>query len=183
MSWPTVAELGDHLGAPIAAGETAHAQAMLDAARAKVQGFTSQRLEAATDTVVLEADGYRLFLPELPVTAVVSVTVDGALLASSAYAVVAETGYLNRVDGRPWSISQLLPWSPPQVAVNYTHGYAVIPADVRTAVLELAALRFGNPTGATSEQIGNYSYRNDAPGPAEAEVLGRLHRYRSLGFA
>lgn len=121
-----------------------------------------------------------LDLPQIPVTAVASVVLDGTTLtAGTDYKVVgnriwrasgwqANTGY-------PWDWpstweSPLVPpgypvQQPSTVVVTYTHGYPAGSQHLqlaRSAVLSLARGGYANPSGATSERIDDYSISYDA---------------------
>lgn len=148
----SIADLASYLGETIAADD-ARAGLLLDLASGAVQAYTGQLLEAvANDTVTLDANGSRLILlPEVPVTAVVSVAQDGQ-------SALAATAYEWRRDGVLWPAGGAT-WGR-EVVVTYSHGFAVIPDVIRGVVLALAGRMWSNPTGAVSESIGTYSITN-----------------------
>jgi hypothetical protein len=100
----------------------------------------------ADDTVHLPGTlGARLALPELPVTAVTAVSVDGTALASSGYA-WRRSGLLLRRDGAGWGGPDA------EVAVTYDHGWETVPGDLAAVVLAAALRLAPNP--------GQYDYRS-----------------------
>lgn len=158
----TVADLANYLGEAIPAADP-RAEFLLDLASAAVQGYTRQTIELVNnDPIVLNGPGNRvLLLPELPVVGVSAVSVAGTALVAGDWKLT-DAGILWRADGTSWGTGVGL------VAVTYSHGYAVIPDDIRAVVLAAAGRGLSNPTGATREQIGNYSIAY----PAAATNLG-----------
>lgn len=147
--------------------DTASATLALELATGLVQAACGQRLVQVTETVTLDVDqlddGPWLPLPEGPVTAVGPVLVGAAAVTD--YAAQLRRGRLYRASG--WRGATLLSsWSAPStVTVTYTHGF---PAGdqrlqlARSAVLAFAAVAYGNPAGAVSEQIDDYAVRYEA---------------------
>lgn len=137
--------------------DSARAQLILDGVSDAIRGELGWSVTEETD-VELTLDGRgsrRVFLPTLRLTAVSSVTEEGAALVDGQDFVWSGNGTLTRIDGdmrRParWS---LLPRS---VVVVFSHGYpaAEIPGVFRTVTLEHAA-KFA-PTGQAvrSERVG-----------------------------
>jgi hypothetical protein len=140
---------------------------MLAVASAVVRRAAGSPILETSSTVTLwGVDVSRwLNLPGIPVTAVASVTHDGAVLT-------ADTDY-KLVDNRLWGAD---PWGdacePLEVAVTMTHGLAAVPADIVQLVCDLAiAGADAAPDGAhnpnvVAERIDDYSV-SFAPG-AEA---------------
>ena len=140
-------------------------------ASAMVRSYTGQTLTAlAGDLAVLEGTyGRRLLLRQRPVTAVAVVTIDGRTVEDYRWT---RRGWLCRLDG----------WGGPDAAVvvEYDHGYALAPDDLR-AVTETAAARLMvNP-----EQLASLREGGDGRylqyGPAGGFTLGErlvLDRYR-----
>jgi hypothetical protein len=137
---------------------------LVEAATAVVQaaiGNPPQRLVAvASDTVTLVGlPGPWLDLPQRPVTAVATVTLDGtALVASTDYKVFGS---------RLWrSAGWITTWGEPtQVTVVYSHGYAAghqLLQLARAACLSLLRGVYGNPTGVTRLAIDDYSEAYEA---------------------
>lgn len=133
------------------------ANMLLELATAKVQRAAGgQRILDVTDTAVIDVpagdcEPY-LELPQLPVRSVATVKLNGTTLTVTTDYKVSGQKLWRRVG---WSRL----WDPSQVIVTYTHGY---PAGsqwlqlAREATLSLAAMGYGNPTGATSEAIDDY---------------------------
>lgn len=147
--------------------DTATAVLLIEGATSIVQSVTGQRIVQVVDDVVtldLEACDSSLWLdlPQRPVTAVASASVGATAVTD--YTVQLSRGRLWRSMG--WR-SAGLPYynSPSTVTVTYTHGFAagdqrLQPA--RQAVLSLAASAYTNPSGATREQIDDYSVAYEA---------------------
>lgn len=167
--------------------DTSTATLLIEAATAIVQqACGGQRLVQVlgdTLTVSAVADSW-LPLPQLPVTAVSSVSLDGTTLtANTDYKLFGnrlwrKQGWQANY-GWPWELQGIgSPWysyappsltwpfqEPSSVVVTYDHGYAAGSQDLqlaRTAVLSLAATAYSNPSGATSESIDDYHVGYDA---------------------
>ena len=163
-------ELSAFLNRVFTTAERERADQSLVLASGIVQGIANQAIEPATNqTLILSGDGTGLiFLPELPVTAVDSVTEDGTLLIAGAdYTVDLANGILVRLGGA-WATS------PKTVVVVVDHGQAVPPA-VKAVVLGVASRLLINPDGTIRESIGSYS--GAYPGlltDVDLKILGRL---------
>jgi len=100
---------------------------------------------------------FEIVLPFQPVIAVqqVRITVFGGspqTIASTEYSVIPPSIYRRTGFGRYQS------FPPDLVEIDYTHGYTVVPDDVKGAVLESAAAAYINPDITTkSESIDDYS--------------------------
>lgn len=153
--------------------DTATAILVIEAATAVVQEAAGgQRiLQVVGDTAaVVVPTGQWLELPQRPVSAVTSVTLpDGTVVAAGT-----TTGTYRRIRHRLWRdigwkrqpTVGLWPYGlwlcdePGEVAVVYTHGLAAGDQGLQLArgwVLSLARLVYNNPTGASREQIDDYS--------------------------
>jgi hypothetical protein len=138
---------------------------LIECATAVVQAIAGQRIVQVTETVTLDLDGYDggvyLPLPERPVTAVTSASVGATAVTD--YSVQLSKGRLWRALG--WRSTLLAyPDQPSTVTVAYTHGYAAGSQKLqlaRSAVLSLAMGAYSNPSGATREQIDDYSVAFD----------------------
>jgi hypothetical protein len=131
---------------------------LLELSTGEVQSAAGQRLvEVVDDEIELEGDtGFRLTLPERPVTEVKSITVDGGdeLVAGTDYRRTKSSASLWR--GCGWSACI---YRPSIVAVTYTHGWAVgdqALQPARAATLAIARAAYSNPSGLTSEAIDDY---------------------------
>jgi hypothetical protein len=171
MAFATTDDLADVLGYEVDP-EDAQALAALDAATALIQAYTGQTIEqVADDVITLDGSGTRvLLLPELPVTNVASVSVDGEALAATDYQWSAD-GYLRRTGSATW------PADLRSVEVEYTHGYAVLPALIVSLTAKLAARHLEVPTAVRQEAIGAYSTTYVQPG-LQADELTLLDRWR-----
>lgn len=139
---------------------------LIECATAVVQAITGQRIVQVTETVVLDLDGFDgavyLPLPERPVTAVASASIGATAVTD--FSAQLRKASLWRASG--WR-STLVSYAdqPSTVTVTYTHGY---PAGhqrlqlARSAVLSLAMGAYTNPSGATREQIDDYSVMFEA---------------------
>jgi hypothetical protein len=172
MAFATTTDLANVLGREVDAEDPA-ALAALDAATAVVQAVTGQHLLAvAGDTITVDGSGTRvLLLPELPVTDVVSVSVDGTELDETEYQWSAN-GYLRRTNA-VWP-NQLR-----NIEVEYDHGYATIPALVVSITAKLAARMLDTPVNVKNEMIGAYNVSYQTPS-LQADELVLLDRYKRL---
>ena len=98
-----------------------------------------------------------LDLPQIPVTSVASVTLDGTALTVG----IEATNYKLR-GNRLWRTDgwQTYWGQPSDVVVVYTHGYAPGSQELqlgRAATLSLAKGQFSNPSGVASEAIDDYN--------------------------
>lgn len=157
----TVEDLEAFLQVTIGASN-ASAVAAIVAASAAIQNECRQRIEqVAADELVLTVEGDRrtILLPEQPVTAVASVVEDGATLTVGDHYRWTAAGVLTR-RGRCWSSA----WE--GVVVMYTHGYAVVPDDLKGVCIRAAARAYqaglraaaaGGIAGIQAEQLPDYS--------------------------
>lgn len=165
--------------------DTSTATLLIEMATAIVQqACGGQRIvEVVGDIATL--GGYSdswLDLPQIPVTAVTTVVLDGTTLtAGTDYKLVGNRiwrryGWQANL-GYPWDWQYVRSWpsamipagypvqEPSAVVVTNTHGYATGSQDLqlaRSAVLSLAKAGYSNPSGATSESIDDYSASFDA---------------------
>lgn len=148
MAFATPDDLSAYLGRAVE--NTVQAQLALDLATGIIQAETGQTLELVTDDVVRlrGSSASPLYLPERPVVSVASI--EGDDVRDDEWVHLGE--YVTRAYG----------W-PPYVTVTYTHGYEVIPDDVRGITLAIAArlMAQNDPSGPPVEQetIGTYSVR------------------------
>ena len=174
----TPADIAAVLGREIDPSD-ATALAACELATVLIQGATGQALSQVSEDTV-EIDGTQtavVLLPEIPVTAVASVSVDGDELDTDAYSWGAR-GQLRRIDGAAW------PEGLRNIEVTYTHGYAVLPKAVTSIATQLAARIYETPTIPKSETIGGYSVNygvtfNETNIRLYAHELVALEKYRS----
>jgi hypothetical protein len=147
--------------------DTSTANLWLNAATAVVQEAAGQRIiQVVADTATLlgNTDSW-LDLPQIPVTAVISVTVDGTAL--TAVAAGGSTAGYRRYSSRLWRGDgwQTYVGEPSTVVVVNTHGYAAGAQELelaRSAVLGLSKVAYVNPSGAKSEAIDDYRVAYEA---------------------
>jgi hypothetical protein len=174
----TADELGSFLGRSLEPGEVARADLLLRLASARIQSEACQRLELVTDDEVHLIGNYSavLLLPELPVLDVSAVTVrSGWGIGSS---IVIPSGQIlwerrGLVQRRLVGVEINGPYVPyggwggpyATVDVTYSHGYEVLPDDVRGACLAMAARAWENPDGAIvqSESVDGAMSASYAP--------------------
>lgn len=127
------------------------AQQCLDVASDVIRGHTRQTLHAVTaDAVELTGNPTdRLDLPQRPVTDVTAISVDGTAIAAD------EFGWSR--SGRLTLTAGTFGDDRTAVTVTYSHGYAIIPGDIRAITLALAARMWVNPEGHSREQLGSYN--------------------------
>lgn len=119
-----------------------------------------------------------LELPQLPVTAVASVTIDGSTVATGS---LTGGGNYKRFGNKLWRGDgwQLLCGIPSEVIVVYTHG---LPAGhqglqfARASVLALCAPFYSNPTGASQVRIDDYA-------EAYAQMSAQINTNKALRAA
>lgn len=107
--------------------------------------------EVADETITLYGNGSDLLLlPELPVTAVSAVVVDGVTLTETTDYMWRPSGILRRTYGAAWA---------DEVSVTYSHGYAAaaLPDALRKVSVQAAARVWTNPASVTSETIGDWA--------------------------
>lgn len=166
MSFATPAELETFLGYTV---PDDRAQLMLDLATAAIQRYARQTFALVEDdTLTLRGSwGDTLWLPQRPVVAVTSITVDGILAPATTYTwttdgkVTLDTDpswivNLAETNDGYWGGDDVL------VVVVYDHGQDV-PDDVKGICLGVAARLIGNAAsaGIVQETIGAYSVTYD----------------------
>lgn len=179
-AFATVSDLATYLQRDLDAADTATATQALDTASGAIRSYTRQTLSAATTTDQLRANwSSEIVLPERPVSAVASVVVAGPYwsqtLTSTDYRWTRQGSlYVSPLAGSP--ADGRGSWGGPEatVTVTYTHGFAVIPDDIRGICLAMATRSMAVPVsaGVASESIGSYSVSFDiaaASTPTEAE--------------
>ena len=119
-----------------------------------------------------------LILPERPVHEIDNVTIDDEVIDADILYLDTPRGVLFLTDGSLWT------WGKGNVALTYTHGYALdepdvggtierVPANIRLVALRLAAGVYRTKgtsdtagTVVTSETIGSYSYNQEVSAAA-----------------
>jgi hypothetical protein len=149
----------------------------IEEATEAIKNWCHQEIEQISETITIDcAGGTRIHLPQLPVTAVTKVVVDGIELTASVDYKLGQHGILYRVNGY-W------PGGIQNVAITYTHGYAVIPEDIvgvcarsasRVYQAGLRAKEQDGVMGVASLTLGDYSvtYGAEGGGGVGEGVLG-----------
>lgn len=163
----TITEVGDYIGRDLSADDGAILAVSM--ACETVRSLTEQDFTPTVGaTAILDGTGTDcLLLPQTPVTAAGTVTVDGTALDSGDYSFTT-SGELYRTDGTAtWADNGGYPANPvaywPQgrrnISVTYDYGYAgSAPDDVRMVALAIAN-RLITQGGATQETVGQVSKR------------------------
>jgi hypothetical protein len=181
----TATEVGTLLGIAPADLDVPKATLLAEIATAIVQGETgrpAQRLvEVVDDTATLTGTTDRwLDLPQRPVTAVASVTLDGVALVAGA---AGSGGATYRLRGdRLWRGDgwQTYVGEPSEVEIVYSHGYATGDQQLefaRSAVFGLIRSAYDNEQGLLSEKIDDYASTFDA---LSARMEASPHLQRAL---
>lgn len=132
--------------------DTATATVVRTMATGIVTGYTNQLIETATYTHLLPISAAcTIRIPQRPVTAVTSVTVDGTALTSGTE--WDWDGYSDTIALDGWSPDNEDEW---QATVVYTAGYATVPDDITAVALDLAGQLYSRSPGVTAESIDDY---------------------------
>lgn len=177
----TVADLEEFLGVAVPAERVAQAEAAIRGASAAIQNYTKQTIELVDDdevTLDVLPGMRRLFLPQLPVIAVATVTEDGTALDLTDHYLWSGGGVLYR-EVRPWTQGTA------KVAVVYSHGYAPgsYPDEIwdvcrraasRAYQAGLRASAVAGVPGVQGQTIGDYQVQlgSEQSGGAGESVLG-----------
>lgn len=162
----------------------------LTLATAAIQSEARQHLfYVADDTVVLRGNSAVVLLPQRPV---VGTPIVAGLVPSAVYRFDPPDRLTYGVPSGNLAAAQYANGPDPvygvwplQVTVIYSHGYQVIPDDLRAVCVSIAARAVSNPQGLRSETIGNYSvgYAGAGdilvPGISLSDTEKKIvHRYR-----
>lgn len=179
----TIDDMADFLQLAIPAGNASALRAITEAS-AMIQNYCRQVIEQVEDdeyTFDVLAGQTKLFLPQLPVTAVSEVVEDEETLTVEDDYKLGNHGILYRIGGK-WAEGIQI------VTVTYTHGYPVddynsLPDDIvsictraaaRAYQAGLKAAALAGVPGVQATSIGDYSvqYASDQPGGAAGGLLG-----------
>lgn len=155
------------------------ADLLIEGSAQVIRSEVRQTLDLVTnDSVTIKAhDGITLRLPQVPVVSVASVTLAGVLLPGTDYEFDPDTGRLRWIWRKATTVIPAVYRTWPEgadVVVVYTHGYAVIPADIKDLALELSQSVYTNPNQVTSETLRDYSVTYAGSGGGGAQLMGRL---------
>jgi len=151
-----------------------NADALLSSATDAVRDAAGCPISETTSAVGLVVDDHAwIGLPGGPVTAVASLSIDGAVIPESVQVNGTwSTGWRKVGDALLLNCVSLT--LPATAAVTYTHGYATVPNDVVDLVCGLVAMAFqqdGDYAGAGREssiRLGDYSESGKVPAGAES---------------
>lgn len=129
MALVTLAEVKTHLNIPSnVTTEDDELEDFIDVASDLVEGYADRKFASTTGTSYFDGGGDVFVLPTSPVASVVSVTVSGTTLATSAYGVDLANGVV-RTDTATYDDIQ-------NVVIVYTAGSGTIPNLVKQATKE-----------------------------------------------
>lgn len=159
------------------------AQSAIDAATSQVRGYCGWRITpSATETVTLSGSGSSTqILPSLHVTAIASVTYDGALLSVNDYS-WSSNGVIEYVRGGPY-FSSAARWLTGlgKVVVVMTHGYPEA-LDLARIIMARADRGQNVPDRVTSTTMGPRSETYSSAGQGfDDDEMAVLDRYRLPG--
>lgn len=186
MTLPPLAlpsDVAPMLGRDLTAAELGYATSLIAMGTALVRSYTRQQISAvAGDVITLAGNwGQSIVLPQRPVTAITSITVNGSTLNPASYkwdrhgnvyqltgsALPDSSGTLTGAVSQLWgpagssftSYAGGPSWSGPMatIVVTYDHGYAVTPLEVTNEIVGMVALRMATGVGVDKETIGTYS--------------------------
>ncbi|WP_299542032.1 hypothetical protein [uncultured Streptomyces sp.] len=166
--WATPEDLRVHLRLDTIDPELA--AAAISAAQTVVRGALRQHVDQVQDAVLhLVGTGRHIMnLPEMPVTGLASVTVDGTVLEAAAYR-WNRHGILRSLGGC-WPLDA-------DITVVCTHGWATVPDVVARVCVQVAGRAWVNPKEAVaSESLGDYSvsYDKQRTGQAVTDFEARI---------
>jgi len=152
----TTAELAAYLQRTLDATSSALA---VTSASAMVRTHCGQQLTAQTYTsvslpVLGGPRGYRVRIPQRPVTAVTSIAIYGKTLVDGTD--YAWDGATPAIDVAAIPSVFFTFAAAPRAVVTYTAGYSAVPADVKAVTLSIAGRLYDNPRGIRTRVIGDY---------------------------
>ena len=144
-------DLQNLLQLTIPAEKVGSADAAILAATEAIRNYTNQKISLVTDeTIILDGNGrIRIFLPELPVVNVTSVTLDGVLLVNGTDYKLGSHGIIYRLGGNKWTDGIQ------NIEIIYSHGFATIPDDIKTVCVRAAARAY--QAGLKAEEMNGIS--------------------------
>lgn len=151
----------------------------IESATAAIRNYTNQKIsEVVDDTITIDGHGRKeIYLPEIPVQSVTSVTENGISLVETVDFVLGQFGILHRLNGYVW----LEGFN--NIEIVYTHGYSVIPEAIKQVAIRSAARAYqaglrareteGVP-GVAALKLGDYSvqYGSERGGGMGEGLLG-----------
>jgi hypothetical protein len=150
-------DLADRLGVEFTAAEHRRAKRLLALATKLIQSETGQTVFLVEDDVFTTRGtvSNRIALPQRPVVAIDSVTVDGTALDAAGY-YVSGSELVRQGWGGSGFGSPLFGYPTQELVVTYSHGFDPdeIPGDVSVVCLEMVARVWVNPGAVVSQTIG-----------------------------
>jgi hypothetical protein len=150
-------------------------------ATATIRNYTNQYISrVAGDTVRLDGGSKMLFLPELPVGEIVTVTEDGEELIEDDDFVLGRYDVVYRLKRPTWAAGHL------NISVTYSHGYQMIPQDITDVATRIAsrvyqaglrATETNGVPGVSAKSLGDFSVSYSA------EPLGSMAGEGMLGVS
>lgn len=170
------------LGLPAAAGDSdALIAQLITAASGFVTGYLGRDLVPTDYSEIYDGTGAPwMMLRQAPITAVRSVSFCGRVLTTQVDPVSGAAGFF--FDGRRLSlVGECFPFRRP-VAVDYTAGYAAIPAAIAQAVSELAgeAFKRRDHIGQSSKTLGGQETVAFSSADMNAAIKTALSSYRAV---
>ena len=170
MAFATLADLVDRVPADDQAllDNPYLVETLLEEAADLIKSETGQEITAGVSTLTLYGAGRRtLRLPQLPVTAV-AVAVDSLVWD-------VDVDYWWTADGFLWRTSPRAVWDGP-VEITYSHGYAVVPEDLKRLNAALALSMLQDRAGIRSVSLGSASVTYLRSATGEVASLTEDHR-------
>jgi len=167
--------------------DQARIQMALDMASAECRAYTAQFITPVSETITtypMNVAQNQLVLPQWPVTAIASVTVDGNTLTELSDYIWTDRGIITLRGSFCLGYYYGLPRT---VTVTYTHGWNPIPGDIAEICLGLAKRNLDAPNDQQIEKeaIGSYSVTystlTDGLSPAEKTKLDRYASW-TIGY-
>ena len=147
-------------------------------ATATIRNYTNQHIAyVAEDVVKLDGGNRMLFLPELPVAEIVTVTEDGEELTEDEDYALGRYDVVYRLKRPTWAAGYL------NISVAYSHGYTMIPQDITDVATRIASRVYqaglkasdndGVP-GVASKSLGDFSvsYTAEQGGGTSEGIMG-----------
>ena len=155
---------------------------LISFASAFVQNYINRNILIASYSEIYDGKGgYALMLPNYPITAVSSLTIDGVSIpAASSPLVSGYTFNSARITLNGYRFNS----GYDNVAINYTAGFATVPLDLEQAVIEIIGFKYREISriGKTSENLAGQSTsfsQADIP-PTAKTILQQFKRVISV---
>lgn len=183
----TVEDVEAVIGRDIASDDIPRVSRLLELCSGVVRRECGQTISHVAGDELTIAGTYEpeLWLPQRPVTALTSVTIDGVTLPPSSYqwsrqGRLYRTSYDREIlDWRTWGA-----WgsSDSAVVVIYDHGYpaADVPDDIVMIVAEMVVVRISNPEQIRSETVEDYSVSYAIPINSQPLSFGLTDAHRDV---